>query len=89
MGYIQLFSYFSQCIQNKDFYLLCFLRAQKHLCGSAMFTGSGKKEADTDLEMVLEVEMKSQKVEEGGKSVFYLPVMSSFVVGFPVYRGTS
>lgn len=53
-----------------------------------MFTGSGKKEADTDLEMVLEVEMKSQKVEEGGKSVFYLPVMSSFVVGFPVYRGT-
>lgn len=54
-----------------------------------MFTGSGKKEAATGLEMVLQVEMKSQKVEEGGKSVFYLPVMSSFVVRFPVYRGTS
>lgn len=54
-----------------------------------MFTGSGKKETGTDLETVVQVEMKSQKVEEGGKSVFYLPVMSSFVVGFPVYRGAS
>lgn len=39
--------------------------------------------------MVVQVEMKSQKVEEGAKSVFYLPVMSSFIAGFPVYRGAS
>lgn len=39
--------------------------------------------------MVVQVELKSQKVEEGGKSMFYLPVMSSFIVGFPVYRGAS
>lgn len=62
---------------------------ERHLCGSAMFTGLGKKQGDTVLEMVVQVEMKSQKVEEGGKSVFYLPVMSSFITGFPVYRGAS
>jgi len=39
--------------------------------------------------MVVRVEMKSQKVEEGVKSMFYLPVMSSFIVEFPVYRGAS
>lgn len=39
--------------------------------------------------MVVQAEMKSQKVEEGGKSGFYLPVMSSFIVRFPVYRGAS
>lgn len=54
-----------------------------------MFTGLGKKQADTDLEMVVQGGMMSQKAKEGGKSVFYLPVMSSFIVGFPVYRGAS
>lgn len=43
-----------------------------------MFTGLGKKQADTDLEMVVQGGMMSQKAKEGGKSVFYLPVMSSF-----------
>lgn len=54
-----------------------------------MFTGLGKKQADTDLEMVVQGGMMSQKAKEGGKSVFDLPVMSSFIVGFPVYRGAS
>lgn len=54
-----------------------------------MFTGLGKKQADTDLEMVVQGGMMPQKAKEGGKSVFYLPVMSSFIVGFPVYRGAS
>lgn len=39
--------------------------------------------------MVAEVGMKSQKVEEGDKPVSYLPVMSSFIARFPVYRGAS
>lgn len=48
-----------------------------------MFTGLGKKQADTDLEMVVQGGMMSQKAKEGGKSVFYLPVMSSFfLLGF-------
>lgn len=39
--------------------------------------------------MLVHVEIKSQKVEESGKSMFYLPVISSFIVRFPVYRGAS
>lgn len=49
----------------------------------------GEKWADTDLEMIVQGGMVSQKAKEGGKSMFYLPVMSSFFVGFPVYRGAS
>lgn len=84
MGCMQLFSCFSVWKTK-----LCLPRAQKDLSGSAVFTASGKKQADTVLGKVVQVEMKSQKVEEGAKSVFYLPVMSSFIAGFPVYRGAS
>lgn len=34
------------------------------------------------MEVVAEVEMKSQKAEEGTKPVFCLPVMRCFTIGF-------